>query len=903
MKKLQFLFFILFISTLCFTKSYAQNNLENIDINNIDPSQIASINIDDIPDAQLQMFMERFQQSGYTEQELEIALQAKGMSSIQIQKLKTRMAQIRSQPLKSGPGYDRVRTREDQKAYSEDELFQSLTKDYEELMEVAEKEKLKKIFGYNLFNSQMLTFEPSVNVPTPKNYVLGPGDEIIIDVWGASEQTYQETISPDGYIKIPNLGPIFLTGLTIEDASNRIKGRLTQIYSGLSSEGGRRPNTFAQVSIGQVRTIRVSVIGETMNPGTFNVSSLSTAGNVLYLSGGPNFSGSLRNIELLRDGNVIETFDAYDFIIKGKIAKDIRLHDRDIIRVLPYENRVEITGEIKRPGIYEVKEGETFEDLINFAGGFTENAYSGIIKVKRNNGVTREFVDITHEELTSASPQNGDMVNVEGIINRFENRIQIRGAVFREGEYELTDGLTVMDLVEKAQGLRGDAFMERGTIYRVKDDYSNEVLSFNIRQILKGDEEDIVLHREDVINIPSIYDLKEEFYIQVFGEVKNPGIYPFAQNLSVEDLMLKAGGLRESASGSQVEVARRVKEGQVERELNETADIFTFGINENLALNSEASNFILQPFDQVYIRKSPSYQQQINVRVEGEVLYPGYYALKKKDERISDIIARSGSLTREGFAKGATLIRRTEFNPPKSDDLTRLENLQKMKDNRDMTEVELENYSLSETEALLLKRLDDIDQKLENYDIESETEQGRESLNVKRSRLVQLLERDTTEEALQEGLDLIKYETIGIDLENILNNPKSKFDLILQDGDIISVPKQLETVRLRGEFLYPITVRYDNKNSFRDYISQAGGFTEDAKKSKTYVLYANGSVDRTRKFLFWNNYPKVERGSEIISPERPERRRLTAGEIVAISTSMASIALIVSQIINNSNRQ
>ncbi len=895
MKKRHILFILFCLPFFLGNVLIAQNIPKNLDINQISPSQIASVNIDDISDAQLQIFLERFNESGLTEKELEIALASKGMPRAQIQKLKARIAKLKSTSISSGStGYDRVRTREEL-AFRQDDLFQSLTKDYEELVSQEEKEKLKKIFGYNLFNSELLTFEPSLNVPTPKNYVLGAGDEIIIDVWGASEQTYQEIISPDGYIKIPNLGPIYLNGLTIEDGSVRIKSRLTQIYSGLSSSGGRRPNTFVQVSIGQVRTIRVSVIGEAISPGTFNVSSLSTVGNVLYLSGGPNINGSLRNIELLRDGNVIDQFDGYDFLIKGQIVKNVRLQDRDIVRVLPYENRVEISGEIKRPGIYEMKEGETFEDLILFAGGFTENAYSGIVKIRRNNGITREFVDLTNKEFGLQSPQNGDYVMVGGIIDRFENRIQIRGAVFREGEYELTEELTLTQLIEKAQGLRGDAFLERGTIYRTKEDYSNEVISFNIRQILKGEEKDISLSREDVINIPSIYDLKEEFYLQVFGEVKSPGVYPFAEAISVEDLLLKAGGLRESASGSHVEVARRVKDVEQNGNRNSTAEIFTFSISETLALSAEASNFILQPFDQVYIRKSPGYQQQINIKVEGEVLYPGFYALEKKDERISDILKRTGGLTSEGFAKGATLIRRTEFNPPKSDDLIRLESLQQMKQNNETNQILQENYSLSETEALLFKRLNDIEQQLENYDLESDAEQGREGLNVKRNRLKELLEKDST--LIQEGLELVKYETIGIDLEKILGNPGSKFDLILNDGDIISIPKKLETVRLRGEFLYPITVRYDETNSFNDFVSQAGGFTENAKKGKTYVLYANGSVDRTRKFLFWNNYPKVERGAEIIAPEKPERRKMTTAEIVAISTSMASMALIISRIL------
>jgi len=894
MRRYLLFFSIIFLVTKV---SLAQEKIpEDFDPSQISASQLGTLNIDDLSDAQLRMFMQRFEDSGLSEQELMNALRLRGMPEAQIDKLKQRMATISTTSKRTGAGQDRVRS-EQQAPMKEDELFQTLTKDYEELLDEKKKEKLSKIFGYDLFNSEGLTFEPSLNVPTPRNYTLGPGDEVIVDVWGASEQTYQEIISPDGYIKIPNVGLIYLNGLSIERASERIIDRLTEIYAGLRRSGGQAPNTFAQVSLGQVRTIRVSVIGEALKPGTFNISSLSTIGNVLYLCGGPNLNGSLRNIELLRNGKVENTFDVYDFLIEGELADNVRLQDQDIIRIVPYENRVEVKGEVKRPGLYETRPEETFNDLIRFTGGFTENAYSGLIKVVRNNGHTKQFLDLTKSEFDEASPKNGDLVTVEAIVNRFENRVQVRGAVFREGEYELSEGLTLMELIDKAQGLRGDAFLERGTIYRTQDDYSTEVISFNLRDMLKNEAEDIALQREDIVNISSIYDLKEEFYIQVFGEVKYPGVYPYSELMTVEDLLLKAGGLRESASGSKVEVARRVRERDETKEINETAKIFTFDINKSLALDATASDFKLKPFDQVYIRKSPSYQQQINVKVEGEVNYPGLYALKKKDERISDLIERAGGLTLEAFPAGANLIRRTEYNPPKPDNLVRLEALDKLRTEKEkLLEKQDANYTLSETEELLLQRLQEVEALLEEYEELEDAGQGREGVSVRRQRIEKLLENDSL---LQEETVVPKFETIGINLASILENPGSKYDLILNDGDIISVPKELETVRMRGEFLYPITVRYDDKYGFRDYVSQAGGFSDEAKKSKSYVVYANGSVDKTDKFLFWNVYPRVERGSEIIVPEKPERRKMSPGEIIAISSSLASIALVISQIANN----
>ena len=885
MKKLLALFFVgVFVHT-----SIAQEIPSNIDPNQLTPSQIAQIDIDKLSDAQIQIFVQRFEESGLSEQEMEFALKARGLPEIQISKLKARMIELKRKGIQSGTGFDRMRSRETSPP-TEQDIYDVLSGSYQELIEKDEFELQSKIFGFNIFKSELLTFEPNLNIATPKNYILGPGDEIVIDIWGASEQTYQETISPDGYIKIPNVGPVYLSGYTIEKAQQRLKSRLSQIYAGLNPQGGRPANTFSQISLGQVRTIRVSVIGEVLRPGTFNISSLATIGNALYLSGGPNVNGSLRNIELIRNGKVIKSFDGYDFLVRGKQAENVRIEDQDIIRITPYEHRVEIIGEVKREGIYEVKENETFADLVHFAGGFTEQAYSGLIKVKRNNGATREFLDVTTDEIDKVNPKNGDIVKVEGIINKFENRVQVRGAVYREGDFELTEGLTISGLIQKAQGLRGDAFLDRGTIYRIQEDLSTAAIPFNFRRILKGEEEDVLLSREDVVKISSIYDLTEEFYVQIFGEVRNPSVYPFAHNMTVEALILQAGGLRESASGAHIEIARRVKEA--EGNVKETAEIFSYSIDEKLALKDAANDFILMPFDQVFVRRSPAYQTQVNIKVEGEAQFPGAYALKKKDERVSDMINRAGGLTPEGFAQGATLIRRTEFNPPKSDDLQRLENLNELKTTSLENIEESGNYETVESENLMLKRIGDVESDIEEYNEAEDAEVGREGINVRRQKLDRILERDSidTEQAA------IKFETIGIDLKQILENPGSKYDLILQDGDVISIPRKLETVRLRGEFLYPSTVRFDDTNSFRDYVAQAGGFSDNAKKSKAYVIYANGSVDRTRKVLFWNNYPRVERGAEVIVPKKPEGKGLSPVEVVAIASALATLALTINSL-------
>lgn len=880
-------FFALFI---CMSSNWAQTQDELDQLQNMTPAQLSTFNVDDLSDAQVQMFMDRLSQSGFTEAEIELALKTRGLPQAQIDKLKQRMGKLQTGSVKTGTSFDRARTRETPQI-KEDDLVSLLTDDYDKILDREEFEKHKRVFGYKLFNSENLTFEPNLNIPTPRDYQLGPGDEVIVDVWGASEQTYQEFISPDGYIKITSLGPIYLNGLTIERAAERLKTRLTQIYSGLSSRQGASPNTFAQVSLGQLRTIRINVIGEAQRPGSYNVSSLSTIAHAMYLSGGPSYTGSMRKIEIIRENEIFTTVDVYEFLMNGSLENNITLKDGDIIRIGPYINRVEVSGEVKREGIYEMVDGETFSALLEYAGGFTENAYTKIIKVRRNEGGEKLFADLTLDELSKINTRNGDQVIVQGILQRYTNRVQIRGAVFREGEYELTKGLTVKNLIESAEGLRGDAFMERGLVYRTNEDYSYAVIPFNLRNLLKGVDSDIELKREDLIQISSIYDLNDEQYVLVNGEVKKSGTYPYFHNMTVEDLIIRAGGLRESASGSKVEVARRTQSSD-EKETNQTAEIFTFSISKNLELNLDDSKFTLMPYDQVFIRKSPGYEPQVTIKLEGEVLYPGLYALKKKNERISEIIQRAGGLTGDGYPEGATLIRRTEFNPPKTNEQLRLENLSQLLQSVEKRAQE-EDFTLeSEAELLQQKRLQNVQNELDEYNENEDAEVGREGIRMKRERLTDLIEKDSIDLAAS----ALQYETIGINLDEILKKPGSKFDLILQDGDILSVPRQLQTVRLRGELLYPITVRYDDGLSFKNYVSKAGGFAEDARKKKSYILYANGSVDRTRKFLFWNDYPKVEAGAEIIVPKKPERQGLSPVELAAITSALATLAITINQL-------
>jgi len=889
MYRRNFLFLIL-IFIISISHPVHSQDIPEISQQNLMSMDLSAIRVDQLTDAQIRSYMQRIEDSGLSETEIEAALLSRGLPQSELILLKERINALTTGRKDVGTGFEKVRTR--QAPPPTGDLFEALKTDAE-----AEKilEMEKKVFGYSLFNSPYLTFDPSLNIPTPKNYQIGPGDEIIIDVWGASEQTYQQIVSPDGYIIIQNLGPIYLNGLMIDRATERIKSRLSKIYSGLAPEDGRSPNTFAQVSLGQVRTIKVTVIGEVRTPGTYDVSALATVFNALYLSGGPTVNGSFREIELIRNNKVFKVLDIYDFLVRGIQKNNVQLEDLDIIRIKPFENRVEVVGEIKREGIYEVKNGESFADLIEFVGGFSENAYQGIIKVRRNTGKEKRLLDVTQEKLSLTQPQNGDYVLVNGILERFENRVQIVGAVFREGEYELTDQLTVLKLIEKAEGLRGDAFLDRGTIFRTHEDFSTEVIPFNLRQMLKGELEDIPLFREDLIKISSIYDLKEEFYVSIGGTVREPGNYPYMENMTVIELIIEAGGLLESADLSAVEVARRRRGNSGESITNQIAEIFTFSVDKDLRITDGQGNFVLRPFDNVYIRKSPSYEAPIKVRLEGEVLYPGEYVLEKKDERISSLIERAGGLTPEGFMDGATLIRRTEFFEHQTEIEKRYEDLLSIREQLQNKYSYTDDLSLTESEYLRSQRLSSLEKKAETYMERQDFEEGRESVKQRMEMIEEMQERDT----LLVPIEIKTHETIGINLREIISDPRSKYDLILQEGDVISVPKQLQTVRLRGEFLYPITVRFDSKYGFKDYLAQAGGFTDKAKRGKTYIIYANGSVDRTKRLvIFGNKYPKVQPGAEIIVPGKPDKQPLSAQAWIAIATSIATFALVVERLVN-----
>ena len=541
---------------------------------------------------------------------------------------------------------------------------------------------------------------------------------------------------------------------------------------------------------------------------------------------------------MIRNGKKIATLDVYDFLLKGDLKNNIRLQDQDIIRVPVYSKRVEIVGEIKRPFIFEMKDQENLQTLLTFAGGFTEKAYQARLKVLRNTPTERKINDITANQFTSYIPQSGDKYFVNEILDRFENRVSIEGSVFRPGEYQLENGLSLKKLIEKAEGLKEDAFLNRGYITRLKPDLNTELIAFDVKKVLNGQAEDILLQREDLISISSIFDLKEAYSIQINGEIRLPNTYPFAENMSLQELIIKAGGFKEAATSQRIEVSRRVKNSDPNTKTAKTAEIFQIDIDQNL--NTAGITFILKPFDIVTVRSSTGYEVQKQVRIEGEVLFPGYYTINQKNERISDLVKRAGGLTALAFTDGASLKRSGTF--------------------------------------------------------ENELDKEKENQKIQQFQKIQKGIADTLAINIQD--EVVRNNYVGINLSQIIQKPGSTQDLFLENGDILNVPKELQTVKVSGEVLTPNIVVYTKSNSFKKYINSAGGFGVKAAKKRAYIIYANGSIKTINKFLFFSNYPKVKTGAEIFVPKIIERKKLSAAESVGILTGIASFGAIVIGIMN-----
>ena len=675
------------------------------------------------------------------------------------------------------------------------------------------------VFGRNIFNTRNLTFEPNVNIATPPNYRLGPGDEVVIDIWGASQNTIRQQISPDGTINLEQLGPVFLSGMTVDRAQQYLTDELRKIYSDQSNQ--------IRVTLGNTRTIQINVMGEVVQPGTYALSAFSTVFHALYRAGGVSNIGSLRNVKVSRAGKIVATVDVYQFIMQGKTRDDIRLEEGDVIIVPAYDALVQITGNVKRPMRYEMKKDETLSTLLKYAGGFTSDAYTKSLRIVRQNGKEYQVNTVDDTDYSVCKMHDGDVVTAEAILDRFTNKLEVRGAVYRPGIYELGGKLnTVRELVEKADGLMADAFTGRAVLYRERENKTREVKQIDIRAIMDGTQPDIPLQKNDVLYIPSIHDLEDLGNVQIYGEVAHPGDYPYADNMTLEDLVITAGGLRESASVVRVDVARRIKDPKSTESSATIGQTFSFGLKDGFVVDGEPG-FTLQPYDQVFVRRSPGYSAQQNVTVSGEVLYGGTYALTTKSERISSVIAKAGGATPFAYVKGAKL--------------TRVANEEE------------------------IRRMQDV---------------------------VTLLRRQVGDAMIDSlGINVQNTFTVGIDLEAALANPGSDADIVLREGDVISVPEYNNTVKIDGAVMMPNTVSFKKGESVKYYISQAGGYGQNAKKSKKFIIYMNGQIAEVKG----SGKSQIEPGCEIIVPSK-RKKQINIGNVIGLASSITSLGTMAAAI-------
>ena len=784
-----------------------------------------SISAQKMSDDQVVEYVKTATAAGKPQKQIMTELAAKGVTRAQAERIKKRYEEQQAAGQNMNAA-EKNRMRYTEQPEDLDFYVENLTDS------ISTRQKAEKdIFGRNIFNNKNLTFAPSQNLATPANYKLGPGDEVIIDIWGANENTIRQTISPDGYISVENLGLVFLNGKTIKEADNYLRKELNKIYSGITEEN---PTSEIKVTLGQIRTIQINVMGEVELPGTYALSSLSTVFHALYKAGGVNELGSLRNIQLMRNGQKVATVDVYEFMLKGKTLSDIRLQEGDVIIVPPYELLTHIEGKVKRPMYYEMKTGETVKSLIEYAGNFTGDAYTKNVRITRQNG--REFQIYTVDDIDYSvfKLMDGDSLTVSAMLKRFENKLEIKGAVFRPGIYQYSGQLnTIKQLVAKAEGVTGDAFMGRAVLHREREDLTKEIIQVDLKGILNGTKPDIALQRNDELYIPSIHDLQDIGTISIFGEVARPGEFPFAENATLEDMIIQAGGLKESASTVRVDVSRRIKNSKGTETPNEIGEMFHFALKEGFVIDGEPG-FKLKPYDQIFVRKSPAYQPQINVKVNGEILYEGTYALTQKTERLSDLVQKAGGVTPYAYIKGARLVRRIN-----AEERMRMQSVLDMAEN---------------------------------------TAEGSDSIDLKK-------------------LDLGNVYYVGIDLEKALAKPKSDADLVLREGDELIIPEFNNTVRISGAVMYPNTVSYANNKSLSYYIEQAGGYGTLAKKSKAYIVYMNGQVKKARSHSSSIIEPGCEIivPSKEKNPHKLQNILSIATTSASLATMIATIANLISK--------
>lgn len=696
---------------------------------------------------------------------------------------------------------------------------------------LAEKRK-KKVFGRDIFNNKDLTFEPNMNIATPQNYILGPGDAVYIDIYGASQKTIESTVSPDGEVTIEGFGPVQVSGLTVAQANARLRSTL----------GARYSSSKIKLTVGQTRSIMINVMGEVKNPGTYTLPAFATVFHALYMAGGTNDIGTMRNIKVYRNNRLVSVVDIYDYILNGKLTGNVRLADNDVISVGPYDCLVNITGKVKRPMYYEMKRNESVGTLLKYAGGFTGDAYKKSVRIVRKTGREYSVYNVDEFDMSAFHLADEDSVSVDSILPRFSNMVEVKGAVFRPGMYQVGGDInSVKTLIEHADGLREEAFTARAVMHRMKKDRTLEVVPVDVEGILDGTVPDIPIQNNDVLFIPTKQEMMEEQTITIHGEVQYPGIYRYADNETLEDFVLQAGGLKQTASTVKVDVSRRIVNPKALTTDSVIARTYTFALKDGFVIDG-TPGFKLMPFDEVYVRKSPGYYKQQNVVVEGEVMFSGTYTLSKKNQRLSDLIKSAGGVNDRGYVAGARLERKVNES------------------------------ERARMEAVLKKAKEEAEQ------MEIGAAKENKKIDLKDSEKIKKFE-------------IPEFYSVGIELDKALANPGCDADIVLREGDKIIVPQYNGTVKINGAVMYPNTVGFQKGKKAKYYINQAGGFSEKAKKSQTYIVYMNGTIAKVSQ----NAKPKP--GCEIVVPEK-EINKMTIAEKMTIGTSVASIATMIATLAN-----
>ena len=856
-------------------------------------------NAGNISDAQILQIISAANQRGMSSQEVAAFAKSKGYSDQDISAIMQRANTLNANNGASQSSSSSMLRQQVQ--FGQSDIFKTGSFDTASL-----NNQESKIFGYEVFHNNSISFSPNMNMATPKDYVVGPGDQLIVQVYGIAQASFNLYVNTEGKVVIPNVGVVHVGSLSIDAVKTILTQKIGTRYAGLQ---GSNPSSFLMLTVGNIRTIKINIVGDVKTPGAYELPSFTTIFNALYAAGGPTINGSFREVQLFRGGKQIANNDLYEFLLKGKTDKNVRLEDNDVLLIPKYNKRVELVGEVRRNLFFELKGKETVENLIEMAGGFTESAYKKMVTIQRINGVNKSIINVTDKEQATTVLEDGDFIAIGKILTNYKNRIQILGSVNRTGDYELQANMKVADLIELAGGLKADAFYKRAILYRTNNDLQQESINIDLsKAIEKETTNNIALHKEDLLVIASIYDIKENYFVTLQGEVNQTGVFPYTKGMTIGELILKANGFKEAASGSSIELVRRVRDDN-----EKIANIIHVEVEKDLSIKSTEKDIALEPFDQVYVRAAVGFRNLKKVYVQGEANYTGQYIMDKPNMTIGDLLKRAGGVLNSSNVKGAVLIRRTIFYNKVSNEneyLNRLEELRaryvdstnsgftesaKRKLNqidKEMNELYVKKIKNQETTAdigNLSKSSDARNKKDTTSKTKNKTEQ--ENIEDLKTALQARVFKNLRDVTVNED----QYQFVSINLEKIIAaTSASKYDVQLQEGDILYIPTFNETVSVSGDVLYPVAVKYEEGATLKDYINQAGGFNNTALKSKAYVVEANGVVKRTHQFLGIRFYPEIAAGAQIFVPQNNKQKgSLSIDRILGLTSSLVTTYLLI----------